>query len=848
MNLFVYCTQHIADVLKELGTSAEKGLSLKTVKNLQRTYGFNEVESHEATWWQIFFRQLKSPFVYLLFLASLIAFLGTGDVIEGALILIIVIANSFLGFYQEYKASQTLRLLKTYIVSHEKILRAGKQALVPTRELVPGDIVFLEPGDSVPADIRVLECQGLFVDESVISGEAIPVAKISDALPELPKQFFQATNFCFAGTTVVGGNAKGVVVATGLKTKLGSISQLIHETERESTFSKNINRLSKFIILMVLITLGLILVVHFFLQSASLLDTKFLVFIIALTVTIIPELLPTVLTFCLSQGAQLLARSKVVVKRLSAIEDLGSIQVLCTDKTGTLTENKLVVTDIYADDKAMTAFFASLLSTDISLKNKKHAGTAFDTALFSYISPEHKSQLAEYEMVAEVPFEPARRRGSMVRKKGDTYFLIVRGAYEELEKTAKNLDQKKKEDIARWVETEGEKGRRVIAISKKEITQDQLSDIKGAEKDLEFLGIIAFEDPIKESSFEAIKEAQLLGVQIKILTGDSPEVAGYVGQQVGITTSMQDVITGDAFEGLSPDRRKVVVLEHHIFARIAPEQKYEIIKLLQEKYEVGYLGDGINDAPALKIANVAIVVEGAADIAQEAADIVLLKKSLFVIVEGIKEGRKIFANTMKYLTVCIATNFGNFYGLSIASMILDYLPMLPLQLLLANILSDLPMLGIATDNVDIDELKEPESYNLKDLALISVVLGSVSALFDLIFFATLYRQNNPQILQTGWFMGGLLTELLFIVSIRSRSVFFKAKRPSFALFIGLLLTTAVTFALPYTYVGEKFFHFIPLSRENIATILAITGSYFVVNELIKILYYKIMTRLKVVKK
>ena len=844
MNLLAYCTHSAGEVLKEFGTTRDKGLSSKAVVKLQQEYGFNEIKGQETTWYHIFFRQWRSPFIYLLLVAALIAFLATGDYVEGTLILIIVVVNSLMGFFQEYKAAQTLQLLRSYIISHEKVLRNGKRVSVTTRELVPGDLVFLHPGDSIPADIRLIESRALLIDESPLSGEAIPVQKTDEALSQEPKSFHQATNFCFAGTSVVGGNGLGVVVATGTKTNLGGIAKLIQETTRESTFAKNIHTLSKFIIFMVIITLSIVVVAHLLLQSEIFLDVKFLVFIIALAVTIIPELLPTILTFCLSQGAQILARSKVIVKRLSAIEDLGSIQVLCTDKTGTLTENKLVVANVFSEDKEKALFYASLLTPSTKTALKKHPNSAFDDALLASLSPQERKQLKEYAFVADVPFEPARRRSSAVQKKGSKYVLIVRGAYEELEKTAKKLDEKKKVAIAQWVEEEGVKGRRVIAVSKKEISVKDLSDLKAAEKDLDFLGIVSLEDPIKKSTFKAIQEAQVLGVRVKILTGDSPEVAGYVGKEIGITTEMDDVITGDSFAELPEAKKREVALKYAVFARIAPTQKYEIIKLLQEKYEVGFLGDGINDAPALKIANVALVVQGASDIAQEAADIILLKKSLYVIIVGIKEGRKIFVNTIKYLRVSIASNFGNVYGLSFASMVISYLPMLPIQLLFANIFSDFPMLGVATDNVADEELREPGAYNIKDIAFLSVVLGMVSTLFDFIFFATFYRANQPAVLQTSWFVGSILTELLFVISIRNTGLFFSRPYPSPGLLIGLVLTSIMTLLLPYTTLGQRFLHFIPLSQTNILTILGISCIYLIVNEMVKLLYYKIMFRAK----
>lgn len=839
MNILKYAAQEPTQVAQELNTNLEKGLTQEEAAARFKQYGRNEITYQESRWWNILLDQWRSPFIYLLVAAALIAFFVTKDYFEGVMILIIVAINTLLGFYQEYKASQALMLLKSYIISYSKVMRVNHQLIIESASLVPGDIVILEPGDVVPADIRIASEQGLFIDESVLTGESTPVMKTVQAVAAEPKELFQATNMCFAGTTVVSGKATGIVVATGQTTSLGQITSLMTQTVRESSFARGITRFSNFILRFVLITIVCIFFANVIVKHKSVFDGDLLIFAVALAVTIIPEMLPTVATFSLAQGAVRLARQKVVVKRLTAIEDLGSIQILCTDKTGTLTENKLKVADVFGSKKEETLLYATLMATQASLQSKKHAAFAFDNALWDYMPEEERHELSAYKFVDEVPFEPERRRSSVVVKHNNNNILIVRGAYEEVLKHASNITEKLHKDVRAWIAEQGKEGRRVIAVAQKTITHDELSDLRKAEKGLEFLGIIAFVDPIKKTTLEAIKEAQVLGVKIKILTGDSPEVAQAVAQKVGLIAEGHDIVTGDHFADMSEDEKRSAATHHTVFARISPSQKYEIINFLKKHHSVGYLGDGINDAPALKLANVAIVVKGAADVAQEAADIVLLKKSLFVIIDGIREGRKIFANTIKYLKTTIFSNFGHFYSIAIGSLLLDYVPMLPIQMLLLNVITDFPMIAIATDNVDVDQLQEPRNYNIRDIALFSLILSPISTIFDFIIFG-LFHKQAPEVLQTNWFIGAVVTELLIILSLRSHRFFLRATRPSWTLLGIIFIGCGATIALPYTALGQTFFHFIPPTAHQLKAVALVSLGYFFVTEYAKLLYYRIM--------
>lgn len=825
----------ISDVIFEFKSDSDSGLNSNDAEERLKLNGKNILPQKDLKWWKIFLKQFKSAFIYLLLFAAILSFILKQE-IEGGMILLFIIINTVLGFFQEYRSENTVRLLKKYIKIQTKVIRDNKKQLIDSENLVVGDIVVLETGDKISADLRIIEAYDFFVDESVLTGESLLIPKQGEKNIDKDISCFSASNLCFSGTSVARGKVKAVVIATGKNTFLGGVAKLTSQVKRVSDFEKGISKFSSFILKLVLVTLIFVFVFNAFLKD-GLNILELIIFSIALAISVIPEALPLVMTFSFSRGANNLAKKKVVVKRLSSVEDLGNVDILCSDKTGTLTKNKLTVLDFYT---SLAPVKETLVCANLAISRLEDKREPFDIALFEKMDKEDKKNFSKFEFIIDTPFDPERQRNNVLVKNGNLE-LIVRGAPEALFTLCSNLDDKKKSDIKEWISEQGFLGRRVLAVAKKDIKEINLDDLKNnlieEENNLQFLGIISFADPIKESVKQAILDARELNVGLKIITGDSAEVAGSVAYQIGLIDSPTKVFLASNFTSLSEEEKINVVNEYQVFARVLPEQKFEIIKLLQEKYSVGYLGDGINDAPALKVAGVSLVVQNASDIARETADIVLLESDLNVIIDGIKEGRKIFANSSKYIKATLASNFGNFYAVAIASLLIDFLPMLPLQILLLNLLSDFPMIAIATDNVDKEELLSPKKYQVKDIIIIAMILGILSSIFDFIFFAMFYK-ISPEVLQTNWFIASILTELAFLFSIRTKKSIFKARRPSFLVGALTLIAAIITIIIPFTAFGHNFFKFINPSFNHLFIIFIVTIIYLLCSEIVKYYYYQ----------
>lgn len=834
MNKKIYSSTTLKrdELARNFGSSLTQGLITAEATKRLKIEGKNELGRGDVRWWQILLRQLTSPFIYLLVLAASLA-LFLGEIMDAGMIWLFILVNLFLGFYQEFKSEQALKLLQQFTISMVKVLRDGRWTIIHSSELVRGDVVILETGDKVPADIRLIEESNLTIDETALTGESVPVHKNGLALTKEPVDMYGAINFVFTGTMVVGGINQGIVVATGKNTAFGQIKKLTTETVKESIFAKGIANFSSFILKLTVVTLVFVFLANIAIKGESADIAELLIFSIALAVAVIPEALPLVVTLSLSRGALRLAKQKVIIKRLSSVEDLGNIEILCTDKTGTITENKMKINELLP----MAGRSKLLLDANLAGAFMKDSLEPFDIALKSALLD--KKKLALFQKIAECPFDPKRRRNSvLIKDKDGTLILIVRGAPEEIIGVCADFDQSAKKVFKEWLFKEGQQGHRVLAVATKKINPlDQMVDISLLEKDLNFEGGISFVDPIKKSTFEVIKKATGLGVRIKIITGDSLEVAFNVAKQIGLAQKNEQVMLAAEFISWSVEKQRKALPAISVFARTDPEQKYYLIKLLQENYEIGFLGEGINDSPALKAAGVSIVVQGAADIAREAADIILLKKDLAIIIDGIEEGRKIFANTIKYLKATLASNFGNFYAVAIGSLFINFLPMLPIQLLLVNLLSDFPMIAVATDSVDPLETRVPQKYNAKDVIFISTILGVVSTVFDFMFFGFFYK-ISPEVLQTNWFIGSILTELVFLFSIRTTRPFYKAVWPSKTVFGLSALAFFTTIALPYTVIGQRVFHFASPSYSHLALILGLVGAYFICSEVIKNIYYR----------
>lgn len=821
-------------VTKELHTSHEHGLTTEQVKNLHAKFGKNQITTHELSLWQLFFNQIKSPFIYLLVIIAIIDF-SLGEFADGIMISLLVVVNTAFSFYQEFRTYHALQLLKRYISDHIRVMRDGKEIEINTTELVPGDLIKIYQGDRVPADIRLISAESLTVDEAVLTGESAPVQKNNTPITDNKISIFNANNIAFSGTTVLNGKGIGIVLATGNKSYFGSIATMAEQAPKLSSFSLGINRFSKFILYLVLITVAAVFLIHLFFNS-KLSIIELISFAIALGISIIPEALPIVITFSLARGALHLAKAKVITKRLSSIEDLGSMDTLCVDKTGTISENKMQFVASYGPDMKQTLLYG-ILSSGLSPETlEKDVG--FNGPLWKQLSDTEKKQIAQYKVIAEQPFNDNLHYAGIIVRADHKDQLIVRGNFKEVLALCNKLTDAQRQELIEWDEKESTEGHRVVALAKKEFEQEATQIKPELAKDLNLVGLISYEDPLKKTAQESIERARKLGVAIKIISGDVPEVNTAIGKKIGLIKDKNDVLSGQEFAQLSASQKLKAVKDHTIFAHIVPDQKVEIVQLLEEQADVGYLGDGVNDAPALKVAHVSMAVDTAADIAKDQADIILLHKSLRVIVNGIHEGRVIFANIIKYIKSTLAANFGHFYSLAIISLLIDYLPMLPSQLLLISLLTDLPLIAISTDTVSIHDINKPRKYDLKDIALVSMILGLVVMVADFVVFK-IFSGGDHAVLQTNWFITSVLIELSFFYSIRTSLLFFKGTRPSFPVMTFSIIIACIAIALPFTSVGHYFLHFKSPTRHDLLIIGIILICYFLITDIVKVIFYKI---------
>lgn len=801
-------------------SSSKTGLSAAEVKSRLKKDGPNHLALHGARPWEIFFRQFKSAFVLLLCACvGVTAFLR--EWIDAGIIAGFVIINAVLGFAQEYHSERTAQLLQRLIVAKARVIRAGKPLLVPSADLVVGDVIVVKTGDVIPADMQFFAVDDLSIDESALTGESIAVFKSASTTVPASVAPGDAPCLGFSGTTVVGGVGTGVVFATGARTGVGRLATMTDQTTRVSGYEKNIQRFSTFTLRMTVVGIAIMLVANTVIwphETAA--WTDLVIFSIALAISVVPEGLPLVMTFSLSRGAMRLAKQKVLVKRLSAIEDLGSVEVLCTDKTGTLTENRMVLRDVTEDDNVL--LFAAL-ATDPAQRGSQSG--SFDDALWAAADDAVRAEVLAAPRMKEIAFSPETRTNGAVVRMHDRVQCVVRGAPEAVLAMVVGLSEKERGEKLAWASRQGHRGRRVLAVA-------MGTDVSSP---LHYVGMLAFEDPLKDTATAALRMAEHLGVRMVILTGDACEVAEAVARKFKLISPRHPVVSGVAFATMTVAERKNALQHSSVFARVTPEQKFMIIRMLQEHHVVGFLGEGINDAPALKAADVAIVVQEATDVARAAADAILLERSLFDIVNGIREGREVFSNTTKYLQATITSNFGNFYAVLYASLTVPFLPMTAIQILLVNLLSDFPMMTVATDKVDVRELAKPARYDLRTIIEVAVVLGVLSTVVDIVYFR-IFVGGGASTLQTNWFIGSILTELLFLFSIRTSLPFYRAARPSMVL-VGLsLLAALVTIVLPYSPWASAF-GFVAPSRDALLLILAIAAGYFLLTEVAKVCYY-----------
>ena len=770
-------------------------------------------------------KQFRNSLIYLLAGACIVSFL-LKDWNDGVVIAVILLINTGMGFYQEFKSGKAIEKLQKLVGKEVLVCRDGKDALVADKLLVSGDLVVLREGDIVPADIRLFSTTDFSVNESQLTGESVAVAKSSEGTNSL----------AFAGSIVEQGEAKGYVYATGEQTELGKIAHLSVATERATQYEQSLNSFSTFLIRLTFFTLALVFICKLIITHDVSHISSLALFMVALSIAVVPEAMPVIATVTLSSGALKLARQHVIAKTLSSVEDLGNINILCSDKTGTLTENKQTVKKLIADDEDLFQRLAMASLENLDEKRKKFQ-SAFDQALLKYVPEQIHAEARLYHRLLELPFDPQARRRRVVYKDGDQAYLVEVGSVETLLKLTKCPHEKKYVQI---IQEDGTLGLRHLAIAYKKVdfTSEKTFDILKHEDGLQFVGFVALEDPLRPSAKHTILLANKLGVAIKILSGDSREVTQYVGTEVGLVDSSQTVYTGDELAKLTDLQLADIVEKNNAFARLNPEQKYRIIKLLKLKGNVvGYQGDGINDAPALKLADVAIAVNNATDVAQDSADILLLRNDLGVIINGIKYGRGIFANINKYIRYTMIGNFGNFFALSALYLLSSNLPLLTTQLLLTNMLGDVPLIAIATDNVEARSLTRPSKYNMHSLIFLSAVLGSYTAIFELLFFALV--KNQPLgITQTALYLYLTIIGFVVILSVRNRDHFWKAPPLSKALIAAFGIIAVITFGVVYIGPTQHVFSFTPLSMRMLGVVLLMTAAYFLFLDLIKVWFYR----------
>ena len=780
-------------------------------------------------------RKLLNPLVLILLVASAIAGF-TGDVASFLIIATMVVMSVALDFVQEYRADVAAKTLRQRVRVDASVVRDGAPRTIPAADIVAGDVVELSAGDLVPADGRVLEAKDLFVNQSMLTGESFPVEKQAADLPAAATEAAQAVNALFMGSYVVSGMGRLLICRTGPATLLGGIADQVSRPPPPNAFEIGIHR---FGMLIVRLTFFMVLFVLFAntLTHKPWLDS--FLFAIALAVGLTPELLPMVVSVTLSRGALRMAKHDVIVKRLIAIQNLGAMDVLCTDKTGTLTEGAIRLERHV--DAAGAASDQVLMLGWINSHYESGLKSPLDDAIIAARSFDPSA----WTKVDEVPFDFERRRVSVLVDDGKRRWLIAKGAPEEILAVSactgnaagtSPLDRAGRARVeARRRALEGE-GLRVLAVAWKEVGRDHAHAVLDDESALIFAGFLAFSDPPKASAGQALRDLAAQGVAVAILTGDSEQVTAHVCRELGV--AVRGVLTGSELTRLDEPALRARVDRTNLFCRVSPEQKNRIIAALRSRgHVVGYLGDGINDAPALHAADVGLSVDTAVDVAREAADIILLRHDLDALRAGVREGRRTFGNIRKYILMGTSSNFGNMFSMAGAALFLPFLPMLPMQVLLNNVLYDVSELTIPFDQVDAEDVQKPQRWDMRFVRNFMWTMGPVSSLFDFITFFILLKvlDAGEKLFQTGWFIESLATQVLVIFVLRTRRGPW-ASRPSLLVLAAALGTVAAGVALPFTPLGG-YFGFVAPPAEFLAILAALVLAYLALAETVKRIFH-----------
>lgn len=824
-------------LFEKLKTSP-RGLTEEEAKNRLEEYGFNEPakKKKRTILLQIFSKFLNPLVVVLLIIAGFSLFFG--ETINAILVILMAVTSVFLSFIQEYRAGREADRLSEMVRATATVYRNGRLKEVRMREIVPGDIVDLFAGDMIPADLRIISCKDLFINQATLTGESFPVEKTAEQIKPKNNSAVELTNIAFMGSSVVSGTALGLVIRTGLATQFGELSRKLATRVVESSFDKGIRQFTWLMIRFMLVFVVVIFAINALFKGNVL---EAFLFSLAVSVGLTPEMLPMLVTINLSKGAIAMSKKQVIVKRLNTIQSFGAMDVLCTDKTGTLTLDRIILEkhcDVVRRDDEDVLRFAYINSFyQTGLKN------ILDRAILKH----EKLLVKQYKKADEIPFDFSRRIMSVVIDTGSKHRIIAKGSPEEIFKRCTkyeldgeilDMEQIVLIDLRTEYDSLSREGFRVLAIAYKDFENIKEKYIKDDEQELILKGYIAFLDPPKPTARKTIEVLKNLGVEVKVLTGDNELVTKKICSEVNLDS--RGLVTGDQVEKSSDKELQELVKTTTVFARLSPLQKERIIQALRgNKHTVGFLGDGINDALALKAADVGISVNNAVDIAKESADIILLKKSLVVLEDGVLEGRRTFGNIVKYIKMGSSSNFGNMFSMTGASLFLPFLPMLPIQILLNNFLYDLSQFAIPSDEVDQGYLLKSRPWNVGYIKKFMIFIGPISSIFDFVTFGVLlfiFHASEP-LFRTGWFLESLCTQTLVIHMIRTGKIPFIESKPSqFLIFTSIYIVT-IGLVIPFTPLG-KYFGFVTPPPPYFILLFFIVGCYLFLVQVVKSWFIK----------
>ena len=869
-------TKSVVEVLDALETSIT-GVQEDQVEMLRETYGENKLtKATEVPLWKKIYESIINPFTVILLVIAVISLMtnvilakpGEEDPTTSIIIVVLVLISGGIRFVQELKSDKAASNLSSLIVNTATVIRDGVQQEIPIEELVVGDVIKLSAGDMLPADALLLETRDFFIQQSSLTGESESVEKKTMWTPseeETQKPVLESERFVFMGSNVVSGSALAVILVTGNDTMIGRIEKTLNNFDEPTSFEKEMNTISWLLIRLMLVLVPVVFVIN------GLTDSDWLeagVFALSVAVGLTPEMLPMIITASLAKGAVIMAKEKVVIKKLNAIQDLGAIDILCTDKTGTLTQDEIILEyplDIHANldlGVLKIGYLNSYFQT--GLKNLLDRAIITRTEKESIEHEDLRELSTRYKKIDELPFDFERRRMSVIVKEEshEGALLVTKGALEEMLSISAHVQDGKeihpiteeiRQNILEAVSQLNEQGLRVLGVSQKFYPNASHRFAVKDESNMILMGYLAFLDPPKPSAAPAIQALKEHGVMTKILTGDNEKVTQTVCERVGLP--VDHILLGTDIDEMDDATLAIEAEKTTIFAKLSPEQKARIIRLLKVNgHKVGYMGDGINDAPSLKVADVGISVDTAVDIAKEVADVILLDKDLLVLEKGLIEGRKVYANMTKYIKMTVSSNFGNIFSLLFASVFLPFLPMAPVHLIVLNLIYDLSCVALPFDHVDEDFLKEPRAWTAKSITRFMSWLGPTSSIFDIITFAVMFfgiapmitgssyaESTNPayflMVFQTGWFIQSMWSQTMVIYMLRSPKLPFIQSKPAFSLLVTSLFALFIVTVLPYTPLAASL-KLATLNGMYFLDLILITVSYMLLVTIVKKVYIK----------